>query len=260
MMNVKISVVTICYNAESIIEDTIKSVVNQTYPNIEYIVIDGGSTDGTVEIVKKYDSRISYWLSEPDGGIYDAMNKGIKAATGKWINFMNAGDSFHSANSISEAVKMLNEDSIVAYGNTLLLYSFGPKLKIPDSLEKIKQKMVFGHQATFVRTSYHKAHLFDTTFRSSGDYKFFYDTYSMGAKFQYIPVTIANYLTEGGISSSNSGLVKKEDARIRGIDHTIQWKIAYLFDRINVRTREFIKRILPHSFVEYIRYQNFKKL
>lgn len=256
----KISVVTICYNAANLLEKTILSVITQTYPNIEYIIIDGASNDGTVDIIKKYDHSITRWMSEPDEGIYDAMNKGIKLASGDYINFMNAGDIFHSKESVSEAVKMINEDTIVAYGNTLLLYSFGSKLKVPDPLEEIMKKMVFGHQATFVRTSYHKEHLFDTTFRSSGDYKFFYDTYSVGAKFQYIPVTVANYQTEGGMSSSNSGIVKKEDARIRGIDHTIQWKIAYLYDRINVRTREIIKRILPHCLVEYIRYQNFRKL
>lgn len=87
----KISVVTVCYNAADTIEKTMLSVLNQTHHDIEYIIIDGGSTDGTVEIIRKYADRIAYWVSEPDKGIYDAMNKGIKVATGEWINFMNAG-------------------------------------------------------------------------------------------------------------------------------------------------------------------------
>lgn len=93
--NPLISVVTVSYNAVGTIEQTLLSVINQTYPNIEYIIIDGGSTDGTVDIIKKYADEIVYWISEPDKGIYDAMNKGIKKANGEWINFINAGDSYY---------------------------------------------------------------------------------------------------------------------------------------------------------------------
>ena len=96
MNNPKITVVTVCYNAVKDIEKTILSVVNQTYDNIEYIVVDGGSKDGTVNIIQKYEDRITKWISEPDKGIYDAMNKGILMATGDWINFMNAGDYFYT--------------------------------------------------------------------------------------------------------------------------------------------------------------------
>ena len=88
----KVSVVTVCLNAVNEIERTMLSVLDQTYTNIEYIVIDGGSTDGTVDIIRKYQDRIAHFISEPDKGLYDAMNKGIDLATGEWINFMNAGD------------------------------------------------------------------------------------------------------------------------------------------------------------------------
>ena len=88
----KISIVTVSYNAAETIEQTISSVVNQTYENIEYIIIDGGSTDGTVDIIRKYEDRIAYWVSEPDKGIYDAKNKGIDAATGDYIYFLGADD------------------------------------------------------------------------------------------------------------------------------------------------------------------------
>ena len=86
-MNDKVTIVTITYNAEAVLEETILSIINQSYDNIEYIIIDGGSTDGTVDIIKKYSDKISYWISEPDDGIYFAMNKAIEQASGQWINF-----------------------------------------------------------------------------------------------------------------------------------------------------------------------------
>ena len=113
----KISIVTISYNIVSSIEKTILSVISQTYSNIEYIVIDGGSTDGTVDIIKKYSNKISYWVSERDKGIYDAMNKGIEAATGDWINFMNAGDLFFHNNVISEIIPFLDNNVDIIYGD-----------------------------------------------------------------------------------------------------------------------------------------------
>ncbi len=91
-----VSVITVVYNGLSLIEKTINSILSQTWPNIEYIVIDGGSTDGTVEILRLYNDHISYWISEPDKGIYDAMNKGLSAATGDYVWFMNAGDQIYS--------------------------------------------------------------------------------------------------------------------------------------------------------------------
>ena len=87
-----ITIITVAYNAVKDIENTILSVLNQTYPNIEYIIIDGGSTDGTLDIIKKYEDKISYWVSEPDKGIYDAMNKGIVKANGDYLFFLGADD------------------------------------------------------------------------------------------------------------------------------------------------------------------------
>lgn len=90
-----ISIVTVVYNGEAFLEETIQSLINQSYDNVEYVIIDGSSTDGTVEIIKKYEDNIDYWVSERDKGIYDAMNKGIDYVSGEWVNFMNAGDIFY---------------------------------------------------------------------------------------------------------------------------------------------------------------------
>ena len=92
MDNSLISVITVSYNAVSTIEQTILSVINQTYSNIEYIIIDGGSTDGTIDIIRRYEDKIAYWVSEPDRGIYDAMNKGASKANGEYIAFLNSDD------------------------------------------------------------------------------------------------------------------------------------------------------------------------
>ena len=98
----KVSIVTVTYNCADIVEKTICNVLKQTYPNIEYIVIDGNSTDGTREIVERYADRLAYHVSEPDKGIFDAMNKGIIAATGEWILFMNAGDFFFKPTTVAD--------------------------------------------------------------------------------------------------------------------------------------------------------------
>lgn len=101
----KVTVVTVCYNAAETIEKTILSVIGQTYDNTEYLIIDGGSQDETLAVIKKYEKNISKWISEPDKGIYDAMNKAIKMATGEWINFMNAGDCFAGNNVLADVFK-----------------------------------------------------------------------------------------------------------------------------------------------------------
>lgn len=109
-----VSIITVVFNGKSTLEGTILSVLNQVYDNIEYIIIDGGSVDGTIELLKKYDDAIDYWISEKDKGIYDAMNKGIKFASGKYIGLLNADDFFSSSNSIADIVYELESSSVEA--------------------------------------------------------------------------------------------------------------------------------------------------
>ena len=120
-----ISVVTVSYNAVSTIEQTILSVINQTYPNVEYIIIDGGSTDGTVDIIKKYADKIAYWVSEPDKGIYDAMNKGGLKTTGDFIQFLNAGDWLENEHVIEKIFKDWFKRVDVIYGDMIIRRSDG---------------------------------------------------------------------------------------------------------------------------------------
>src|SRR5574344_362751 len=119
--NIKISIITIVYNDLKHIESTMLSVLNQTYQNIEYIVIDGASVDGTVEVIKKYAERLSYWVSEKDRGIYDAMNKGLRAATGDFVWFINSGDQVYDPATVENLVACIDNDTDVVYGENVLI-------------------------------------------------------------------------------------------------------------------------------------------
>ena len=115
------SIITITYNAVRLVEQTLLNVLSQSYPNIEYIVIDGGSTDGTVDIIRRYESGLAYWVSEPDKGIYDAMNKGLQKATGDYVWFINAGDTLCSSDTVQSIVSKLQKRKVlpdIIYGET----------------------------------------------------------------------------------------------------------------------------------------------
>lgn len=116
-----ISIITVVFNGAEILEGTILSVINQTYPNIEYLIIDGKSNDGTLEIIKKYDAQITNWISEKDAGLYDAMNKGLAMATGDFVWFMNAGDRIFENNTIEKMVEKWQPNSDILFGEVMLV-------------------------------------------------------------------------------------------------------------------------------------------
>lgn len=244
----KISVVTVCYNAYSLIEDTIRSVVGQKYPWLEYIVIDGNSTDGTKDIIARYSDMISYWVSEPDKGIYDAMNKGIKAATGDYIIFMNAGDRFASNLVLSRVAPHLGEHTIVS-GRWNRRYADGRvKKAAPKPTESMKVEMPICHQATFIRLPYHKENLFDTSFRLSADYDFFYHAWRRGESFSYINETIVDFLEAEGASTDNitTSVMEREKAW-RGEKGLLFRKLNLKYQICRIKTVKFLKTITNNS-------------
>ena len=117
----KFSIITVSLNSLDTIEDCIKSVVNQSYKNIEYIIIDGGSTDGTLDIIRKYASKISFWITEKDNGIYDAMNKGIELTTGDVVGFLNSDDMFYDSRVVERIVNAFEKDIDCIYGNLIYI-------------------------------------------------------------------------------------------------------------------------------------------
>jgi glycosyltransferase involved in cell wall biosynthesis len=153
----KLSVITIVYNDEKYIEKTIKSVFSQTYQDIEYIIIDGASNDGTVELIKKYDDKIDFWSSEPDKGLYDAMNKGIDKATGDYLIFLNSGDLFYDETTVEKIfLSAENQQVDVFYGETVIIDEIGEikgkrRLSAPEKLDwkSFKNGMLVSHQAFF---------------------------------------------------------------------------------------------------------------
>ena len=157
-----VSIITVVFNDEKYLEQTIQSVINQTYNNVEYIIIDGGSNDATVEIIKKYEDKIDYWVSEKDAGIYDAMNKGIDLISGEWINFMNAGDRFYDKNVLENIHKDLKNECIVVSGKVSLYYE-------NEFIENYGSENIIPHQAAFFKSLYMKSLKFDLGYKILAD-------------------------------------------------------------------------------------------
>lgn len=168
------TIITVTYNAKQWIERTILSITGQTYKGIEYIVIDGNSTDGTVDILKKYTDKISKWVSEPDNGLYDAMNKGLKVATGDFVWFMNAGDTIYKTTTISEMVDAMRSLPDIIYGDTELVDGNGKSLGMrrlsiskPLTWKSFKMGMLVAHQSFIVKREI--APMYDLQYRYSAD-------------------------------------------------------------------------------------------
>jgi glycosyltransferase involved in cell wall biosynthesis len=210
------SIVTVSLNSAKEIESTARTIKQQNYPNFDWIIIDGGSTDGTLNILEEYKDLITVFVSEPDKGIYDAMNKGILHAKGQYLLFLNAGDSLCKPNSLSSIDLSLNSDLIV--GNLFFSQS-GLVRELPQLLPKdYLLKGMLPHQATFFRRDiFDKYGFFDTSYRIAGDYEMFsrlIQKYKVS--YAHVPDIIANF-DETGISSNDKfrNLRKKENHRVR---------------------------------------------
>lgn len=200
-----LSVITIVYNNARDIERTMLSALNQTYPNIEYVVVDGASNDGTLEIIKKYGSRISKLISEKDKGIYDAMNKGLAAATGDYVIFMNSGDEFYDAHTV-EKVFATAEDADIYYGETEMVnderQSLGRRRhKAPEKFtwRSFKYGMSVSHQAIYIRRSLVEP--YDPQYQLSADIDWIIKAAKKAKKIVRVDSYVAKYLV-GGMSKA----------------------------------------------------------
>jgi glycosyltransferase involved in cell wall biosynthesis len=200
----KFTVITITYNAESVLENTIRSVASQTYQQIEYIIVDGASKDGTMEIVKKYNKYISKVVSEPDKGLYDAMNKGITMATGDYLCFLNAGDRFHENDTLQQIAQSITEKELpdILYGETAIVDKTNHllhmrRLRVPRNLtwKSFKNGMLVCHQAFFVKRTL--AEPYDLSYRFSADFDWCIRMMKKAQVLHNTHLTIINYLNEG---------------------------------------------------------------
>lgn len=201
----KLSIITVSFNSEKTIEDTIKSVINQDGCEIEYIIVDGGSTDGTKEIINKYIDRISVFISEKDEGIYDAMNKGIKLASGDVVGIINS-DDWYNEHTFEKVVECFNNNDVdLVYGDLLVVEENG---KVRDygylPLELMPVRMAVPHPTVFVRREiYDRFGCFNLDFKIAGDYELMLRFYSEGVRFKHLDYNMALFRL-GGLSSASS--------------------------------------------------------
>lgn len=201
----KVSVITVVYNNVAQIRETIDSFLSQTWQEKELIVIDGGSSDGTVEIISEYLDKIAYFVSEPDKGLYDALNKGILKSTGEWINVLNSGDFFASPTTLADVMEIAKDsDSDVLYGNAVELNdttsALSPKKSLSD-IALLSKQTIYRHGCSFVRSDVHKEFLFaienKNKFGFALDYDQIFRMWYKGKKFQQINVTVQTYRLDG---------------------------------------------------------------
>jgi glycosyltransferase involved in cell wall biosynthesis len=216
----KFSIITVTYNAAKVLEDTIQSIVTQTYKNTEYIIVDGGSTDGTLDIIQKYKEHIHTVVSEPDNGLYDAMNKGIKLATGDYICFLNAGDGLHEDDTLQQMVHSITGTELpdVLYGETEIVDSEGHflhmrRLSAPKKLtwKSFKKGMLVCHQAFFARRD--RVEPYDLQYRFSADFDWCIRIMKKAKVLHNTHLTIIDYLNEG-MTTQNQKASLKERFRI----------------------------------------------
>lgn len=206
----KITIVTPVFNAEKTLEQSILSVVNQSYNNIEYIIIDGCSTDGSLDIIKKYEESIDYWISEPDKGIFDAMNKSIRKATGDYIYFLGADDSLVSKNIIQEIVQYLGERVDILSAPVWLVNEEYKIQRINfNKCDKISitEGGMIPHQGMFVKLQLMKEMPFNNNFRYASDYEFLLKCVLQNKYLKCIEIPVAYYCDSGASSANEEAVI-----------------------------------------------------
>ena len=219
-----VTVITVCWNARDMLLRTMESVWAQTYKNVEYVIVDGASTDGTLDLLTKYDHRIDFWVSEPDKGIYDAMNKGVQLAKGEWAIFMNAGDCF-ADKQVLEKIFAVPRKADVIYGDVVK----GGIVKKALS-PRNAHRMFFCHQSELVKIDSLKEFPFDISHKMSADFKQVKQLWLAGKKFLQLDFPIADFDVQGVSNVNRSAGLWDNICVIREVDSC--WQQIKLLPRL----------------------------
>jgi glycosyltransferase involved in cell wall biosynthesis len=212
-----ISIITVVYNSKAFLKATIQSVICQTYPNIEYIIIDGGSSDGTLDVIRAYEDKINYWISEKDDGIYDAMNKGLNCATGDYIWYINAGDRINEPDTLKSIIKS-DRTIDTYYGDTMLIDENGNflgmrRLRPPENLnwKSLGMGLVVCHQAIIIKREL--AGNYNLNYKIAADFDWVMNALKKSSKNRNTGTIIIKYLQDG-FSRHHVALSLRERFRI----------------------------------------------
>ena len=253
-----VSIITVVLNDKENIKSTLLSVINQTYSNKEIIVIDGGSKDGTLEIIDGLSDKIDKFISEPDRGIYDAMNKGIQLSRGEWAIFMNSGDGFIDKNSIERVFNWGHPDCDVIVCGTAVDYGSFIKNKSPGDLNQLWKGMTFCHQSVLVKRSILTKYPFDIGLTVTADYDLFLRLLALNnVKFKKMD-TVLSLVSIGGVSDRNrvDALLSWKEVANRyypGFRVTNYYFWIVLLTKLKLNVKKLVPTIVAHTLIKYLK-------
>lgn len=208
----KVSVVTVCYDALPMLRQTLDNIARQQYDKLEVVVVDGGSDDGTEQFLRSHPQLVSQWISEPDNGIFDAMNKGVARSTGEYVIFLNAADGF-ADDHVLQRVFAHAPLADVIYGDVVKVDGAGNRTLKEAEAPHNSHRMFFCHQSALTRRQCLTDYPYDTTYRMSADLKLYKQLFAAGKSFFHVPFAVASFDT-GGVSNRHRGDGIRENIRI----------------------------------------------
>ena len=256
----KLSIITINFNNLEGLKRTFESVRCQSFKDYEWIVIDGGSTDGSKELIKQNQDYFAYWCSEPDTGIYNAMNKGILKSRGEFLNFMNSGDAYHDKDVLSSVFSIdIPSGADVLYGNYFDIYEDGRIIpqQLPDVLDfAFLMRRPINHQSTLIRRELFSDELYDESYKIIADGKAFMQWMMKGAKFFHLDTFVADFYM-GGAHNQNAEAITLERKRI--IDEKVPEAIRVVAEQLEAERKIWVDYPYVKDALEIYKSSNIKR-